>query len=380
MPPMRVALVTNFSPHYRKPLFLEMSRRMDLTLLLTSRGTEWYELGSRSTDTGGVPSVVATSGAAVYRELGRGAYDAIVVGLVGRATLLTAFATARVKHLPLVLWVEIWKHPGTLAHRVSRPLARLLYRSADEIVAFGPHVAEYISRESGRTDGIFVAAQGADSGPFRAPVTTQQVAMLRERLRLDDRPTVVFVGRLVEEKGVSYLLQASARVDPPHSLVIAGRGPCLASLQQQAKSLGIHDRVRFVGHLDQATLAELLHASDLLVLPSFATKRSHETWGMVVNEAMSCGLPVVATNAVGAAAGGLVLNNETGLVVPQRDAGALATALEDLLVNESKRRQLGQAASKYVLNWNHASAADTFVSALHAARVKRSQPARPVHP
>ena len=145
------------------------------------------------------------------------------------------------------------------------------------------------------------------------------------------RPVVAFVGRLEEEKGVSYLLQASARLDLPHSLVIAGRGPCLASLRDQAESLGIHDRVRFVGHLDQTELSELLHASDLLVLPSFATKRWREPWGMVVNEAMSCGLPVIATDAVGAAAGGLVVNNETGLVVPERNTAALAAALEDLI-------------------------------------------------
>ena len=127
-------------------------------------------------------------------------------------------------------------------------------------------------------------------------------------------------------------------------------------------------------------LSELLHASDLLVLPSFATRRWREPWGMVVNEAMSCGLPVIATDAVGAAAGGLVLNNETGLVVPERDTRALAAALEDLILHTSKRQALGKAASAHVLKWNYASAVDVFESALDAARMRTSRVAYLTHP
>jgi len=364
-------VVTNFSPHYRRPLFLELSRRIDVTLVLTSRGTEWYELGGRPTDTGGLPTVSASSPAGVYQELAGGSYDAIIASLTGRATLLAAFAAAKVKRLPIVLWVEIWEHPRTLAHRLSRRFARALYRSADAVVTFGPHVADFVSLESGRKHDIFVAPQAVDNEQFRTPVPPDRIAALRERLHLLSYPTVTFVGRLEEDKGIGFLFQASASLDRRHQVVVAGRGPGLTGLYEQAESLGIGDRVRFVGHLDQARIVELLYASDVLVLPSVASKRWREPWGMVVNEAMNCGIPVVATDAVGAAAGGLVLHDQTGLVVRERDPAELALALDDLIRDESKRRRLGAAASAHVVHWNNHSAADAFESALAAAEQRR---------
>ena len=88
---------------------------------------------------------------------------------------------------------------------------------------------------------------------------------------------------------------------------------------------------------------------------------------------MNAGLPVIATDAVGAAAGGLVVNDRTGLIVPQRNAGALAFALESLLADQSKRERLGAAACAHVLNWNYRAAADAFESALAAAKAPRGR-------
>ena len=324
---MRVALVTNFCPVYRRPMFFELARRADLTLLFTTRGTEWYELGERPTDIEGLPTMSLPSAAGVHRELVAGGYDAVIVGLAGRATLLSAFATAKAKSLPLVLWVEIWEHPSTLVHRLSRPVARHLYRSADAIVAFGSHVADYLIHESGRKHDVFLASQAVDNERFRAPIAHQRITAFRARFGLEDEPTVAFVGRLEEDKGVGDLLQASAHTKVPHQVVIAGRGSLSATLKEQAVSLGIDGRVRFVGYLGEADVITMLHACDLLALPSCAIDHSRECWGMVVNEAMNCGLPVIASDAVGAAAGGLVVNDQTGLVVPQRDPSALAAAL-----------------------------------------------------
>ena len=125
--------------------------------------------------------------------------------------------------------------------------------------------------------------------------------------------------------------------------------------------------MRFIGHIDQTDLPVLLQASDALVLPSVSTRSFKEPWGLVVNEAMNCRLPVIATDSVGAAAGGLVIHRETGLVVPQRDASALASAIEELACDKMKRRSLGEAASARVLAWNYTAAADAFDAALAAA-------------
>jgi len=364
---MRVALVTNFCPHYRRPLFLELSRRMDLTLILTSRGNEPYWQGDRPSDTEGARTVLASGPVKTRRELRSGGYDAVVSGLPGRATLVAAVRTARGLDLPLVLWVGIWEHPQTLMHRFSRPLARSLYRSADAIVTYGAHVSKYVERESGRTENVFVAPQAVENERFRARAPAADIEAFRERFGLGDDPTVAFVGRITEGKGIEYLLEACALVAAPHYLVVAGEGPLLEEMQERARTLGTDGRIRFVGHVDQRNLPTLLQASDLLVLPSVSTRVFREPWGLVVNEAMNCALPVIATDAVGAAAGGLVVHDETGMVVPQRNPTALAAALEDLLTDDDRRRRMGELASERVLAWNYVAAADAFERALAAA-------------
>ena len=198
----------------------------------------------------------------------------------------------------------------TPVHRLSRPLARRLYLSADAIVTYGTHVSDFVQRESGRTQNVFVAPQAVENERFRARVPAARLGALHRRLALDDRPTFTFVGRVTEEKGIDILIEASSYVAAPHQIVIAGTGPLVESMRELASSLGISDRVRFVGQVEQAELPALLQASDALVLPSVSTTRVRETWGLVVNEAMNCALPVVATDAVGAAAGGLVVHGE----------------------------------------------------------------------
>ena len=367
---MRVALVTPFCPHYRRLLFAEMNKRMDLTLIFTSRGKEWYWQGSRSLDTGDVPAVHAPTPFKARKALHDGGYDAVVTALTGRATLLSVVRTTRSLQLPLVLWVGIWEHPRTLAHRVSRPMARSLYRSADAIVTYGTHVSDFVARESGRTEKVFVAVQAVENELFRTPVPQAAIATQRDRLNLSGAPTFTFVGRITEEKGLDVLLEASARVGASHQIVIAGTGPLLEPTKTLARSLGISERVRFVGHVEQADLSTLLYSSDVLVLPSVSNRRVRETWGLVVNEAMNCGLPVIATDAVGAAAGGLLVHQETGLVVPQRDASALARALGELTTNSSERRRLSLRARSRVVDWNYSAAADGFGEALAAAGVR----------
>ena len=124
----------------------------------------------------------------------------------------------------------------------------------------------------------------------------------------------------------------------------------------------------FAGRLDRERLPVAYAAADAVVVPSIATRRFLEPWGLVCNEAMSQGRPVVATDAVGAAAGGLVRDGETGLVVPAADERALAAALERLLADPQLRSDLGRRARKAVGYYTYERAAAGFAAALEHAR------------
>jgi glycosyltransferase involved in cell wall biosynthesis len=142
-------------------------------------------------------------------------------------------------------------------------------------------------------------------------------------------PVLLSVGHLIERKGHHIAIEAAARVRSAR-LVIAGDGPDRASLEALVERLGIAERVRFLGRVAQADLAELYSAADILVLAS-----SREGWANVLLEAMACGTPVVATDVWGTPE--VVAAPEAGLLVKERAGPAFAAAVERLLAAPSER-------------------------------------------
>jgi len=356
---MRAAFVTNLCTHYRRPLFEELSRRLDVDFFLTSKGNEWYTLREYCGGDGAFSVRRAPRARDLVRGLRSGGYDAVLANLAGRVAPLASYLVARILRRRFVLWVGIWAHPGGLLHRLSRPLARFLYRRADSVVCYGPHVAEFVRRESGRVDGVVCTRQAVEDARFRSPVSRGRLAALRAGLGVGSAPLVTFVGRFEEDKGLDVLLRASALCSRDHRLLLIGKG----SLEQELRALaGTH--VRFPGYVSQDDLPAYLQASHVVVLPSVTTPRFLEPWGLILNEGMAAGAAVVATTAVGAAAGGLVVDGETGLVVPERDPVALAGALDRLLGDDVYRLALAWAGNQHVLAWNFSAAADVFEEAL----------------
>jgi glycosyltransferase involved in cell wall biosynthesis len=144
---------------------------------------------------------------------------------------------------------------------------------------------------------------------------------------------VLTAARLTRQKGIEYLLQAASQVQGA-DFVIAGDGPERGELEAQAGALGVADRAIFAGH--RADMPELLSECDLFVLPSL-----FEGLPLAVLEAMAAGKPVVATDVGGTAEA--VLNGETGLIVPPRDAGALAMAIRRVLDKPEWATAMGAA-------------------------------------
>ena len=171
---------------------------------------------------------------------------------------------------------------------------------------------------------------------------------------------MLFVGRLVADKGVPVLLDAWRRLGTPG-------GPVPGRRRAAARTTA-RTRRRARRPVERA-LPTAYAAADLVVVPSIATRRFLEPWGLVCNEAMSQGRPVIATDAVGAAAGGLVRDGETGLVVAAGDAAALSGAMGRLLGDRELRERLGAAGREEVAAYTYEAAADGFAEALRAVGV-----------
>lgn len=358
---MRVAFVTNLATHYRRPLFARLASTMDVDFYFTSHGNERYWLPEHTLSTQGL-SVRGDRRRHLSRLLFT-RYDVVVATLTGRIALPVAFAAARLRRWPFIVWVGIWEHPSTFFHRLSRPVTRMIYRRADAVLVYGTHVARYVESESGRTNNVVVVPQAVDNERFRCMPNPDQVKAIRRRLHGVEH-VALYVGRVEEEKGLEHLLAAISS-SRSWGLIVVGTGTLLEELRRAASASGIEERVHFSGYVPQDDLVPYFHAADALVLPSVSTRRHRETWGLVVNEAMNTGLPVIATDAVGAAAGGLVSDSVTGIVVAERAAAALARALSRL-EDASVRRALGAAGRDHVAAWSYDAATDAIVGAVRS--------------
>jgi len=173
---------------------------------------------------------------------------------------------------------------------------------------------------------------------------------------------VLFCAKFLVRKRPQDALQAFARANVPGSyLVMVGDGPLAQSLREEATKLGIEDRVRFIGLVKYSRLPEVYAASDVLVFPS-----EHEPYGLPVNEAMICGVPVIVSDRVGAGYD-LVTEGETGFVYQSGDVDRLTEILSEVLSHREKSKRIGEAARGRLEMWSPRENAETTIEAVEAA-------------
>jgi colanic acid/amylovoran biosynthesis glycosyltransferase len=381
----RVAFVQGFCSHYTAGLFELLAEQTDTEFFFYSDGKEWYwqnQLGVRSGDFPhtylrgfwlGNTRIVPT----LPSKLLCSHAQAILSCIDGKFSLPVAYLVARWKRVPFLLWTGLWCRVNTPLQRWIFPFTRFLYQHADGIVTYGEHVKRYLVSEGVQPERIFVAPHAVDNFFYSRMVSEPEKQDLRRDLGIfPEQKLVLFLGRLERSKGIDYLLRAFASADLPEAiLVLAGDGAERLALENLVHELGIEKRVRFAGHVPPELAVVYYAVSNVVVLPSVSTREGKEPWGLVVNEALNQGVPVVATDAVGAVAGGLLEDQKNGLVVPERDSLELARALEKMWQDPATRERMGAAAKRSIARWNHALQARGFLMALHSVVRRRSTPA-----
>jgi glycosyltransferase involved in cell wall biosynthesis len=187
----------------------------------------------------------------------------------------------------------------------------------------------------------------------------------------EDAQVVLFCAKLQPWKRPADLLLAFAKAGVTNAhLVYAGDGPLRRELERQARSLGLDQRVHFLGFVNQSQLPAVYRASDLLALPS-----ELEPFGVVVNEAMLCGCAAVVSDRVGAGRD-LIAQGENGYVFPCADTERLASILRDLLQDATALRRMGEAARSRMSTWSPRENIEALVVAIEraTAETRRMKP------
>lgn len=221
--------------------------------------------------------------------------------------------------------------------RTLRPFLRAAIRDAAAITANSSHTVNAIREIHDRPVSIvpYGTTAGESSGAYRP--TGNPV------------PQLLFVGRLVERKGVPFLVRAVADLvrDLPVHLNIVGTGPDEPALRELAAELGISARVGFLGFVSSERLEELYQNCDVFVLPAIVdSKGDTEGLGVVLIDAMSHRKPVVASGIGGIV--DIVINEQSGLSVPPADVAALVTAIRRVLTDPDLARRLGDGGYAHI--------------------------------
>ena len=243
---------------------------------------------------------------------------------------------------PLVIWFhsEVMR-PRWKYRLMYRPFLQRALRRASRIIVSSPNLAEHAEELQDFRDKCVVIPFGIDVDRLQpGEAVNASVADIAARF---PGPRVLFVGRLVEYKGVEVLVRAMEQVNA--TALIAGDGPLAGALKSTADSSRAGERIHFLGHLSDQQVVAHLHACDVFVLPSITRA---ETFGVVQLEAMACGKPVVSTN-LPTGVPWVNRHGETGLVVQPGDVSGLAAALNTLLDDATLRQRMGESARSRVL-------------------------------
>lgn len=357
----KVLFLTNYPSPYRVWFFDELGKYMDVTVLFserkedkTHRSADWYVTGEGRFRAVQLNRTALIGGKDLCLDVTKWLkqpWDAIVLCGYSSPTVMAAMLWLKAHGRPFYMEVDggLVRPDSGMKYRFKK----LLVSTADRWISSGRETTKYLVHYGAKEEKTHVYPFTSlwEKDILKNLPTREEKKVLREKLGMPEEKILLYVGRFDPKKGMQELLQAACRLDKDTGVYFVGGQPeesHLAFCREQG--LG---NVHFIGFTKKDALAEYYKAADALVLPTWS-----DVWGLVVNEAMSFGLPVITTDRC-VAGMELVENGKTGYIVPIRDADALAEAMVTLLAQDY--RQMGENALEAIRPYTIENMAKTHV-------------------
>jgi len=378
----RIGFLVSHPIQYYAPIFRELARRCDLTVFFAHRqdaagqGKAGYGVafdwdvdilsGYESRflkNVARVPSTQTFAGCntpEIAEEISAGRFDAFVVPGWSLRSYWQAVRACRRARVPVMVRgdSQLAGQRGGTVGKVKGVVFPHMLKQFDACLYVGQRNREYLEHYGVPAKRLFFSPHCVDNDAFGRASDAARGASGRGPG--GSRRRVLFVGRLVGSKRPMDVVQAVARLvseGHPVDLAIAGAGELQGRMEEAARIAGVD--ATFLGFVNQSQLPGVYASSDVIVLPSIAT----ETWGLVVNEAMACGVPAVVSDAVGCGPD-LIQSGATGAVAPLGDVPALATSIASVLALDPGLTQ--RALAERMAIYSPARAADGVLEAADA--------------
>lgn len=361
---LRVGFLISHPIQYYAPIFRELAKLCDLTVFFAHRQTaeqqaaagfgvafEWdvdllTGFASRFLENRArLPSTDRFFGCdtpGVREEIVKGRFDAFVVPGWALLTYWQAVRACRRAGVSVLVRGDSQlpaERPG-LRRRLKALAFPLILRQFDGYLFVGQRNRAYLAHYGAPAHRLFFSPHCVDNEAFARASALAQTPLAEPPVK-----RILFVGKLVARKRPLDLVQAAARLRAcGHRVVLAfaGSGELATALAEAAAAAGVP--AEFLGFVNQSAMPQVMAAADVIALPSDGT----ETWGLVVNEAMACGVPAVVSDVVGCGPD-LIQPGATGAVFPCGDIAAMADAIEATLAIErhAARRRLAELMGVY---------------------------------
>ena len=358
----RVLVITELIAPYRIPVFnaLAQERDVDLHVIFLSRTDfstrQWrvyeeeirfsYEVLPCWRRRLGKYNLLFNRG--LSRALNEVMPEVVVCGGYNYLASWQALHWAKRHGVPFLLWSESTSNDRRRRRVAIEILKKKFVENCNGFVVPGTAAHDYLITLGIADDRIFVAPNAVDLALFKAAEAGVEAMQAETRARLVLPPRYfLFVGRLVQAKGVLDLLNAyeqlPAKLREEVGLVFAGDGPMRSELEARARNIypGV---VHFAGFVHRDDLPAYYTLAECLVLPTHS-----DTWGLVVNEAMACGLPIICSRVAGCAAD---LVRDNGWLIPPENLDELAAAMEQAATNESLRGEMSAKSREIARNYS----------------------------
>jgi glycosyltransferase involved in cell wall biosynthesis len=330
---IRVLFTTNIPSPYRVDFFNELGKYCKLTVLFerkfaNDRAKEWIKLKNINFSAIFLRGMPISNDMAfcpdVIRYLNPKNYDIICIGMYSSPTSILAIEYMKLKNIPFFL-----NSDGGFIKRdssVMRIIKKYFISSAFAWLSTGKVTTEYLSHYGACVDRILIYPFTSlwQRDIIERVLSESEKLTIRYKLGMSERKIILSIGQFIYRKGFDILLEASRYLDDDIGIYIIGGKPTSHYLEivKKYRLANVH----FMNFIDKEGLKKYYQASDIFVLPT-----REDIWGLVVNEALANGLPVITTNRCIAGLE-LINNGENGFIIPTEDPLSLARAIKNVLI------------------------------------------------
>ncbi|MEJ9228284.1 glycosyltransferase family 4 protein [Peribacillus butanolivorans] len=360
---MKVLFLVNIPSPYRVDFFNELGKLCDLTVLYerksaADRNENWLSSKSKSfkevflkgkhirKDTAFNPEIT--------KYLRKGLFDLFIIGGYSTPTGMFAIENCKLKKIPFILNADggIIGTEGKIKYKMKKHFIG----SASAWLSTGSNTSNYLIHYGAKKEKMYVYpfTSISEKNVLNTPLSLQTKSVIKKKLGIENKPTAIAVGQFIHRKGFDTLINSWAKVNSEYNLLVIGGGEKEQELNEQIRKLNLTN-VTLLDFMSSNQLTEYYKASDLFILPT-----REDIWGLVVNEAMANGLPVITTEKCVAGLE-LITDGENGYIVPIENELILSERINEILVNRELKNKMGEKSIEKIKQYTLESMAKRHI-------------------